>query len=316
MASLVTKKGTITGPCYIPQTAIGGSKIDALVSPYFQKLAPAVAVNMWHKFGLSQWHKFAIPQLDRDYSNQPVIGEISGIPLASEVEMFSFDGGHIGEITLRRCEHLGDFKANPARLSRYQAQHADVQVTLGFPLSSKMRTVELKRRQYLTIGNAFVHARLDPNNNDPILATIAPWDLQSALKYTDAYFPDGESSYFAGVCISGIEALKLHPDKILHIISAIRHAIGCDKFIYYSAFASPSDIPKLFRAGVDAIGGASYAQYANAGQSFSHRARLAADTDRVQLAIANLAAFNGKMLTPTVAGNVNRFIKNAKVIGK
>ncbi|MBD2429346.1 tRNA-guanine transglycosylase [Phormidium sp. FACHB-1136] len=285
--SLVTRRGTIPFPAYLPVTTFGKKyPLDDLIRPYLPRLAPAVMVSHY-------------------YAQQMKLEQRPSIPLWIDSGGFAalFEGTQIldrrgvGVLEVPNGDQVD--LLHPKDVLTFQEDHADVALTLDFPIPPGLDDSENHRRQQLTITNALW--ALD-NRRRPDLrlyACVQAWDVASAQACAQAYQGKG----FDGVAIGGLVPRTKHPDQVLAIVRAVRDIIG-DLPLHVLGLGNPKWLPSLYEAGADSVDSSSYVQYAANGKLWGNPNFILEDpspTDRLHLALCNLALATGKTLPLSTA---------------
>jgi len=279
---LTTRRGKIPFPAYIPVTTFGDKyPLDNLVRPYLSRLAPAVMVSYY-------------------YAQKMLLEQLPKVPLLVDSGGFVslFDGvnirskGKLGLIELTREEEIETI--HPKDVLELQAQIADVAFTLDFPIPPNMELTEARKRQKLTIANA--HWALENKRRSDLLlyACVQGWDVQSAIQCAKAYANCG----FDGIAIGGLVPRVHDMSLVLSIVEAVRNEIG-DLPLHVFGLGYPEIIQALYRVGVDSVDSSSYIKYAANGKLWSNpnfRIDDPTPTDRLHLALCNLATATGKTL--------------------
>ncbi|MCC2693887.1 tRNA-guanine transglycosylase [Nodularia sp. LEGE 04288] len=175
-----------------------------------------------------------------------------------------------------------------------RSQIADVAFTLDFPIPPNMDSTQAKERQNLTIANA--HWALDNKRRRdlPIYACVQTWNAQSDKDCAKAYANCG----FDGIAIGELVPRVSDLNFVLSIVETVRNEIG-DLPLHIFGLGSPTIIQKLYAVGVDSVDSSSYIKYAASGKLWSNpdfEIQKPTVTDRLHLALCNLAAATGKTL--------------------
>lgn len=137
---LVTRRGVIRFPAYVPVTTFGAKyPLDSLIRPYLPRLAPAVMVSYY-------------------YARQ--MGEPLRLPLMVDSGGFAslFEGSRVvrqsGLGVLRVHRDKKSETIHPRDVLELQEEVADVAFPLDFPVPPGADLKEARLRQRLTVANA------------------------------------------------------------------------------------------------------------------------------------------------------------------
>jgi helicase len=285
--SLQTAHGEIPFPAYLPVITFGKKyPLDDLIRPYLPRLAPAVMVS----------HYYAQMMEPEQRPRLPMWIDSGGFAAL-------FEGAKIrkkGEVGLLEIPHGDGLDSlHPKDVLAFQETHADVALTLDFPIPPGLSSREAKRRQSLTIANA--HWAL-ANRRRPDLrlyACVQAWDVASARACAEAY----EGQGFDGVAIGGLVPRAKDSDLVLSIIRTVREVIG-DLPLHVLGLGNPKFLPQIYGAGADSVDSSSYVQYAANGKLWSDpdlQLKDPSPTDRLHLALCNLALATGRTLPLSTA---------------
>lgn len=280
--SLITRRGQIPFPAYIPVTTFGEKyPLDNLIRPYLSRLAPAVMVSYY----------YAQKMLPEQAPKVPLMVDSGGfISLFEGVNIRS--KGKLGIIELKKEEGIEII--HPKDVLELQAAIADVAFTLDFPIPPNMELTEARKRQKLTIANAHWALENKRRRDLPLYACVQGWDVQSARQCAIAYANCG----FDGIAIGGLVPRFHDMNLVLSIVEAVRNEIG-DLPLHIFGLGYPEIIQALYRVGVDSVDSSSYIKYAANGKLWSNpnfRIDDPTPTDRLHLALCNLATATGKTL--------------------
>lgn len=282
---LMTRRGTIRFPAYVPVTTFGKEyPLDSLIHPYLPRLAPAVMASYY-------------------YARQ--MSEPLRLPLMVDSGGFAslFDGSRVirqagaGVLRVRRDKKLETI--HPRDVLELQEAIADVAFTLDFPVPPGTDLKEARRRQRLTIANALWALANRRRKDLPLFAPVQAWDATSARECAREYRGAG----FDGIAVGGLVPRARDLGLILAIIEAVKSEIG-DLPLHVFGLGKPEMIEALYKAGVDSVDSSSYVQLAADGRLWGRTSCKIIDpapTDRLHLALCNLATATGRALPLSAA---------------
>jgi helicase len=279
---LITRGGTIPFPAYIPVTTFGEKyPLDNLVRPYLSRLAPGVMVS----------HYYAKQMTPDQRPRIPMFVDSGGF-----VSLFDFaqirTKGKLGVLEVKQEE--GVETIHPKDVLELQEAIADVAFSLDFPIPPSMELKEARKRQRLTIANAHWALENRRRRDLPLYAVVQAWDADSASKCASSYAGVG----FDGIAIGGLVPRSHNLKLVLSIVEAVKNEIG-DLPLHVFGLGHPEIIRELYQAGVDSVDSSSYVKYAADGKLWSDpnfRIEEPTPTDRLHLALCNLAIATGKTL--------------------
>ncbi|BCL39660.1 tRNA-guanine transglycosylase [Nostoc sp. MS1] len=285
---LTTRSGQISFPAYIPVTTFGEKyPLDNLVRPYLCRLAPAVMVSYYYAKKMSPEQK---PRLPLFVDSGGFISLFEGVNIRSKNKLGIIEINKDGETEI----------IHPKDVLELQSQVADVAFTLDFPIPPNMDLPQAKERQNLTIANAHWALNNRRRRDLPLYACVQAWDSQSAAHCAKEYANCG----FDGIAIGGLVPRVHDIDLVLSIVETVRNEIG-DLPLHIFGLGSPDIIQKLYAVGVDSVDSSSYIKYAASGKLWSNpdfQIKEPTVTDRLHLALCNLAAATGKTLPLSASG--------------
>lgn len=278
---LATRSGPIPFPAYVPVTTFGDKyPLDDLVRPYLPRLAPAVMVSFHYA-----------KQMKEETLRVPLLVDSGGF-----ASLFggarAVSSGELGVIEIARGENKES--VHPWDVLELQEKISDVAFTLDFPISPGTEKGEARRRLELTIANAHWTLANRRRKDLPLFACVQGWDAVSARECARAY---SEAS-FDGVAIGGLVPRAHDLAKVLKIVEVVREEIG-DQLLHVFGLGKPEITAELYRAGVDSVDSSSYVQLAADGRFWGepgYRVNDPSPTDRLHLALCNLATATGRML--------------------
>lgn len=285
---IVTRRGLVRFPAYIPVTTFGEEyPLDKLIQPYLSRLAPGVMVS----------YRYA------RHMNEP-----PKIPLFLDSGGFAslFKNARIvksGKLGVLKIAQGGQIETiHPRDVLDLQERIADIAFTLDFPIPLGMDRLEAIKRQQLTIANAR-WALSNRRRRDLLLfACIQAWDEDSARVCAQAY----ADTPFDGIAIGGLVPRSRDIRLVTKIVKAVRAEIG-NLPLHVFGLGKPEIIDHLFKAGVDSVDSSSYVKLAAEGRLWADsnfEIKDPSPTDRLHLALCNLAAATGRTLPLSASGIV------------
>jgi tRNA-guanine family transglycosylase len=286
--TLSLRAGTVAFPAYIPVTTFGAKHpLDDLVRPYLPRLAPAVMVSYHYA-----------RQMDTR-PGLPLFVDSGGFAsLFSNARVVGSKG--LGILELRKEQAVE--RLSPHDVLDLQEQIADVAFTLDFPIPPGLPKRDASRRQKLTIANALWAIQNRQRKDLALYGCVQAWDDASARACARAYAGAG----FDGVAIGGLVPRLKDLKTVLKIVDAVRTEVS-ELPLHVFGVGNPDTVERLFRAGVDSVDSSSYIRLAADGRLWSHpdyRAANPSPTDRLHLALCNLAAATGRTLPLSASGFV------------
>jgi len=282
---LVTRRGNIRFPAYIPVTTFGGKyPLDNLIRPYLPRLAPAIMVSHYYACKMQE-----LPRL-------PLLVDSGGF-----VSLFQHAtvqrAGELGVIHVPQTE--GVEVIHPLTVLEFQEKVADVAFTLDFPIPPGMATPQAQLRQELTILNAHWALANRRRRDLPLYACVQAWDAASAKLCAQAYVGAG----FEGIAIGGLVP-RIHDLALVRsIVEAVRLELP-DVPLHVFGLGKPEVIQLLFEMGVDSVDSSAYVKLAADGRLWGNTGYHIADpspTDRLHLALCNLAMATGSSIPLSVS---------------
>jgi helicase len=287
---LITRTGIISFPAYLPVTTFGEKyPLDKLIRPYLPRLAPGAMVSYHYAKQMTPEQRPRIPMF---------------VDSGGFASLFDFakirTKGELGVVEVNQKE--GVEVIHPKEVLELQEAIADVAFTLDFSIPPNTEPDEALIRQKLTIANAHWALENRRRRDLPLYAVVQAWDVSSARACAKAYAGIG----FDGVAIGGLVPRSHDLKLVLSFVEAVRSEIG-DLPLHVFGLGHPQIIQELYRAGVDSVDSSSYVKYAADGKLWSDptfRTEDPTPTDRLNLALLNLAAATGKTLPLSASGLV------------
>jgi tRNA-guanine family transglycosylase len=293
MKELVTKRGTIRFPAYIPVTTYGNKyPLDNLIRPYLPRLAQAMMVS---------WHY--AQQIDSDIP-LPLFLDSGGFACLFEGAKVEKRGTvYVLKVPKADCKSKFD-TIHPREVLELQEKIADVAFTLDFliPPDLPKRQAETRRRR--TIENAIWALENRRRTDLKLYACIQAWDAKSAKQTAREYAKAG----FDGVAIGGLVP-RVHNFELLKaIVAAVREEV-IDLPLHCFGLGKPDIVKCLLEIGVDSVDSSSYVKRAANGEQWRlHTCRKPdiSATSRLLIAIDNLRFLNDFLHFPKTPVHVSR----------
>lgn len=278
MKILETRRGILRFPAYIPVTTFGDTyPLDTLIRPFLPRLAPAMLVS---------YH----------YAQQIRPNDTIRLPLWVD------SGGFVGLLTEARVETeeglgvvlMPGERIHPYEVLELQESIADVAFNLDFPIPLDTPLNEANKRFKLTIANAHWALRNRRSRDLKLYAVVQAWDAGSALEAAQEYAKAG----FDGIAIGGLIPRARDRELLRSIVESVRGAIG-DLPLHVLGLGKPQLVQELYAMEVDSVDSSSYVKMAADGRLWSNPDLVIKDaspTDRMHLALCNLALATGKTL--------------------
>ncbi len=226
----------------------------------------------------------------------PLLVDSSGItPLFQNAQVLL--SGGLGIIQISKND--GTEKIHPKDVLDLQAQIADVAFTLDLPISPGTNAENAHQSVELTIANAYWALANRRRRDLPLFACVQAWDANSARYCAQAY----AGASFDGIAIRGLERIAPNLPAVLSIVEAVRKEIGSLP-LHVFGLGKPEIMTQLFKAGADSVDSSFYAKLAAEGRLWSypqHRIRDPSPTERLHLALCNLATATGRPLPLSVS---------------
>lgn len=269
---LVTARGTIKYPAYIPVTTFGDKyPLDGLLQPYLPRLAPAVMVSFHYAQAMDRKPR---------------------VPLLIDSGGFAalFDGAtiveHRGLGVLHIAQDESDQQLTPLRVLDFQEERADVAFTLDFPIPPGTGRQEAERRMELTVANAAWAIENRRRKDMPLFASIQGLDADDycAVAATLAKYA------FDGFAIGGLVPRARDWDGVTRVVTGVLKEAG-NRPVHAFGMGNPATTRQLFSMGVASVDSSSYVRLAADGKTWGDvpAPEDPGTMDRVFLALSNLA---------------------------
>jgi tRNA-guanine family transglycosylase len=278
---LVTRRGVIKFPAYIPVTTFGQKyPLDNLIRPYLPRISPAVMVS--HHYAREMKESFRLPVMV-DSGGFAALFENAKVSSSQGLGIIKFEKDGKKEVV------------DPREVLKFQEEIADVAFTLDFPISPGLDLKESEKRHRLTVKNAFWALENKRRRDLPLYAVIQAWDKKSARKMAEQY----KSAGFDGIAIGGLVPRARNFELVRDIVSAVRETIP-EIPLHVFGLGKPEIVSKLFQLGVDSVDSSSYVKMAADGKIWGSEEKEKPDSitpiNRIHLALCNLANATGTTL--------------------
>jgi helicase len=277
---LITRRGAIKFPAYIPVTTFGEKyPLDDLIRPYLPRLSSAVMVSRHYAREMKE--PFRLPVMV-DSGGFAALFESAKVMTSQGLGVIKFEKDGKKEVI------------EPREVLKFQEEVADVAFTLDFPIPPGLDLKESEKRHRLTVKNALWALENKRRRDLPLYAVIQAWDKQSALKMAEHY----RSAGFDGIAIGGLVPRIRNFELVRDIVSVVREIIP-DLPLHVFGLGKPEVVGKLFQLGVDSVDSSSYVKMAAEGKLWGREEKLPDEisfTQRLHLALCNLANATGTAL--------------------
>jgi tRNA-guanine family transglycosylase len=290
MSTLMTRRGDIPWPAFVPVTTFGGRyPLDDLVRPYLPRLAPAAMVSLHYA-----------RQMDRR-PDMPLFVDSGGFAaLKPGASIHEEDG--LGVLVLEGEQ--GTERVDPLEVLELQERLAEVAFTLDFPIPPGTDTVEAERRRTLSVANARWALGQRRRRDLPLFAVLQGWDAKSLQRSVKA-LADGP---FEGFAIGGLVPRARDEALVFEMVDAVREVVA-DRPLHVLGLGQPQMVRALVARGVTSVDSSSYVRSAVDGRLFGAadlRVPDASPVERLHLALCNLASLTGATLPLPVAPGLFR----------
>jgi helicase len=191
---------------------------------------------------------------------------------------------------------------HPLNVLDLQERWADVAFTLDFPIPPGTSADEARRRQQATIANALWAIENRRRRDMALFGCIQALDPAGAVECARALV----AAPFDGFAIGGLVP-RAHDRKLVTtFVEVVRDEIG-DRPLHVFGLGHPDIVRDVFAAGADSVDSSSYVKLAADGRLWADptfRLTEPAPTDRLHLALCNLAAAAGRTLPLSASGIV------------
>lgn len=247
--TIVTTKGNINTPTFLPVTTFSDQHpLDRLVQPYLKRISQCIMVS---------YHYAQHAQQMKPCPDIPVFIDSGGFASL-------FDSSEIVEHKECASIKTKDGEIHPLKVLELQELQADLAATLDFITPPGMDQVEAKRRQLLTIKNAFYALNQKRSKSLVLYASLQCWDEESARVSVREYAGVG----FDGIAIGGLVPRAKDTDYIKRVVCAVREEVP-DIPIHVFGIGKPETLRLLWALGVDTVDSSSYVRNAVGVQSYN-----------------------------------------------
>jgi helicase len=286
--TLQTRKGPIRLPAYFPVTTFGAKyPLDGLIRPYLPRLAPGVMVSHYYARLME-----APPRLPLLVDSGGFASLFEGARVVPE--------GRLGVLEVQREGRTE--RTHPLDVLDLQERVAEVAFTLDFPIPPGTDPDEARRRQAWTVANAHWALANRRRKDLPLFACVQGWDADSCRDCARAYAAAG----FDGIALGGMVPRAHDVSAVLATVAAVRREAG-ELPLHVFGLGKPELLSRLFAAGADSVDSSAHVKLAAQGRLWGDPSFHLDDpspTDRLHLALCNLAAAAGRALPLSAAGLV------------
>lgn len=280
---LVTRKGVVPLPLYLPTIALGRFVLDQLVLPY---LLPAIAPGVM----VSQRY---IEYLEAPFAQSLWLDGGAYALLSVEQASWSTDAQGLGQINLppSQCEHAGCDQLHPKQVLKSQEQLAEVGFTLDIPIPPGCPTPEATKRLAVTLKNAAWALRHRKRQDLRLFASLPFYDLEQAHQTAQTYAQmNFNGKQFDGIAIGGLVPRLSDEDLLLALVQTVRN-VAPGLPIHLFGVGEPPLAHRLFTAGATSTDSATFLTRAARGQRWGSNAAMQEPSlhEKVHLALLNLA---------------------------
>jgi helicase len=272
---LVTRKGEIPLPAYLPVTTFGQKyPLDNLVRPYLPRLAPAMMVSFHYAKKIEE-----SPPI-------PLFLDSGGFASLFENAKVKKQNGW-GTIVVSNDEK--EETIDPMMVLERQEEIAEVGFTLDFPIPPGSSAKEAEKRMNLTVRNA--KWALDNRRRKDLLlfACIQAPDPANARTVASEL----ASLPFDGFALGGMVPRMRNWELVEQFTEVVLEEVD-DRPLHVFGVGKPERVRQLFEMGVSSVDSSSYVKAAADGICWWGEQRKVENPgtfDRVNLALRNLAAW-------------------------
>ena len=281
--TLVTRKGVVPLPLYLPTLALGRFVLDQYVLPYLlPDLAPGVMVSQRY-----------VEYLETPFTQSLWLDSGAYALLSVEQASWSTDAEGLGQINLppSTCDYAGCNQLHPKQVLQSQEALAEVGFTLDLPIPVGSTAQEASRRLTVTLKNALWALRHKQRADLRLFASLPFYDLQQAQQTAQTYVQmQVNGRRFDGLAIGGLVPRLADTALLLELVRLVREAApGLP--IHLFGVGEPTLCHQLFQAGATSTDSATFLTKAARGQRWGSEQALANPSlhEKVHLALLNLA---------------------------
>ncbi|MBD2075405.1 hypothetical protein H6F86_16180 [Phormidium sp. FACHB-592] len=280
---LVTRKGTVPLPLYLPTLSLGRFVLDKHVLPYLlPDLAPGVMVSQRY-----------VAYLEAPFAQSLWLDSGAYALLSVEQATWSTGLQGLGQISLppSQCKHAGCDQLHPKQVLDAQEALAEVGFTLDIPIPPECSAQEASQRLAVTLKNAAWALRHKQRKDLKLFASLPFYNLQQAQQTAKTYaqmYLNGKQ--FDGIAVGGLVPHLADEALLLAIVKTVReNAPGLP--IHLFGVGEPALCHQLFAAGATSTDSPTFLTRAARGQRWGSEAAMSEPSlyEKVHLALMNLA---------------------------
>ncbi len=231
-----TARGSIHTPTFFPVTTFGEKyPLDQLVQPYLKRLSQCIMVS------------YHYAQKMKERPDMPMFIDSGGFASLFERVQIA-EHKDCASIKTKDGEEI-----HPLQVIEFQEEHADLAATLDFIITPRMDKAEARRRQKLTIKNAFYALKQKRSKSLFLYASLQCWDEKSARECAREYARAG----FDGIAIGGLVPRARDGEFIKQIVSTVREEVS-DLAVHTFGLGNPNVLKTLWNLKTDSSDSSSY----------------------------------------------------------
>jgi len=280
---LVTRKGAVPLPLYLPTIALGRFVLDKYVLPYLlPEIAPGVMVSQRY-----------VEYLEAPFAQSLWLDSGAYALLSVEQASWSLDPQGLGQINLppSQHEHAGCERLHPKQVLESQETLAEVGFTLDIPIPPKCTAQEATKRLAATLKNAAWALRNRKRRDLKLFASLPFYDLKQAQQTAKTYVQMNlNGKQFDGIALGGLVPRLEDEALLLALVQTVRE-VAPGLPIHLFGVGEPTLCHQLFAAGATSTDSATFLTKAARGQRWGSDAAMTEPSlhEKVHLALLNLA---------------------------
>ena len=280
---LVTRKGTVPLPLYLPTLALGRFVLDQHVLPYLlPALAPGIMVSQRY-----------IEHLKTPFAQSLWLDSGAYALLSVEQATWSTDAQGLGQIHLppSQCEYAGCDRLHPKQVLDSQEALAEVGFTLDIPIPPDCSAQEASKRLAVTLKNAAWALQNRKRKDLKLFASLPFYDLKQARQTAKTYAQmHSNGQPFDGIAIGGLVPRLEDEALLLELVKTVRE-VAPGLPIHLFGVGEPRLCHQLFAAGATSTDSATFLTRAARGQRWGDERAMSDPSlhEKVHLALLNLA---------------------------
>lgn len=280
---LITRKGVVPLPLYLPTLALGRFVLDQHILPYLlPNLAPGIMVSQRY-----------IEYLEAPFTQSLWLDSGAYALLSVEQAHWSTDAAGLGQINLppSQHEHAGCDRLHPKQVLDSQEALAEIGFTLDIPIPPACAAQEATKRLAVTLKNAAWALRHRRRQDLRLFASLPFYELKQARQTAKTYAQmQVKGKGFDGIAIGGLVPRLADAELLVAIVEAVREAApGLP--IHLFGVSEPTLAHRLFAMGATSTDSATFLTRAARGQRWGSDAAMPDPSlpEKVHLALLNLA---------------------------